>query len=265
MNLLHISFSNQYLNSPITWLHKLQKIKKIYLIFIYLFIIPYFNYTYISINLLFCYLIISNINIPKQEFFNIIILALICIIIFFILYNTTYYLYIIKYPTINIYIPSNIILHFINHSNKIFFLKQIKITSYLYHIPEFIIKISLIIILYFILLKILFLSTQYEYIIISFLIFCNKINYLNTQKFILVSAFASQFLEIIIININNSIIAVKLRNSNFLLIKYELYYYIIVSLYNKILNDIYTISSTLYMREINYKKFQMINIYDTKL
>ena len=68
VNLLEITFLNQYIISPKTWMHKINNNIKIVIVFITLLFISYADYLYIIIIILTYLLMIICFKIPKNVF-----------------------------------------------------------------------------------------------------------------------------------------------------------------------------------------------------
>nr|YP_009295796.1 hypothetical protein Schim_050 [Schimmelmannia schousboei]AOM64731.1 hypothetical protein Schim_050 [Schimmelmannia schousboei] len=161
-----------------------------------------------------------------------------------------------------IFLPCKIQGCYINQKDN---LRRFRIYYCLSITPEFIIRFSLITILYYISLQLLFLTTHYEYIIIYFLQFLIEKFHFNSSKFFFVSSLASELLNVISKRVNITIIAVKLRKTHNITPKHIFVYYLILRIFDYILNDIVYVSSVLYTREIKYNNINKINVYRMKL
>nr|YP_009296202.1 hypothetical protein Sebd_050 [Sebdenia flabellata]AOM65137.1 hypothetical protein Sebd_050 [Sebdenia flabellata] len=244
MCLLKISLSNQYIYTPITWLHRIKPKNKIYFIFSFLIFLPYQNYSYFMISIILYLSIALTLRIPKK-YYNYFI-QIVLIIVLYIFFNKAHKINYINKNQIRVFIPLKI-LGFI--SNAYFIL------------PEFVLRISLITILYLVVLKMLLWTTTYETILILF--FSNKkIKSNNLQKIMLVSSFACQFLEQILLHIRIIMVAVKLRNIHLkvMIHKYIILHYAIAKCLTNIKYDILKISSSLYIRDLDEKNFKIHSI-----
>nr|YP_009294445.1 hypothetical protein Aspa_049 [Asparagopsis taxiformis]AOM65928.1 hypothetical protein Aspa_049 [Asparagopsis taxiformis] len=109
--------------------------------------------------------------------------------------------------------------------------------------------------LYLISIHLLFLTTNYETIILFFLTVINHISNKKLKHIFIISALSIQFLELVINKLNQIIISIQIRpiNSHFYIFIYHLktvILYLLISFYKYIVENIYRISSTLYTRNI---------------
>nr|UAD88831.1 hypothetical protein [Gracilariopsis chorda] len=240
MNFLQISLLNRYIYSPETWLHKLKSRKKIYFLFIYLCIILYTNSIYISISttiyfiLFLYYKILETCNIKSiGQYF-----LILCIIVYISLLLKLQSSYLFIELLLNIY-------------NILIYIKDLYTLQF---------RTILLVIHYMIVINIIFITTMYEDIIFSFLIFCAKYKSNIIWKITLISSFASQSLERINLKIQYIILTIRIKNLIYSF-RYDIYIYLILKLLREIHSDIYVISSLLYSRELSYKILDINNIY----
>lgn len=259
MYFIEHSFLNVYINTPITFLHNIPSIIKVVYVYIYLCLIPYFNYLFIIANFLFILFCLNLSNFPKKFtkklfFYFFILFIFICFIDYYNNNQTNISIITGLYspnPQINFQIQKYINLKNIKNQNN-------TSTSIVF------IQITIISIYYFIILKILYLTTRYEEIIINILLNNLKYNKKNINEIILIVSFASQFLQKIIEQINILFVSIKLRSFYSKFYKYYLYKYIIINLLKETQNEIKRISSILYSREIKKKNkaIYLIDIYN---
>ena len=66
INLFQIAFLHIYIISPTTWIHRIPYRKRISFIFIFLSLLPYLNYEYLVMIIIFYIIIANYIKISKQ-------------------------------------------------------------------------------------------------------------------------------------------------------------------------------------------------------
>nr|YP_010986202.1 hypothetical protein NDC12_pgp016 [Polyopes affinis]WOL37120.1 hypothetical protein [Polyopes affinis] len=248
MNLIQFSFSNAYIYSPITWLHKANTQCKILIIFILLCLIPHLTFRYLLIITINVFVIIVTLKFDENYYHScraILFIAFICSLPHCI--NETNY---IRYKILKIYKLYQIPYFLIKNKNLIVN-ENISIQL---KIPEFIIQTGIITLLYLIILKTLLLTTMHEHIMLSICMYM-KINNNYLKSIIFISSFASQFLEQMIKNIKILYISAKLRdiNSAISMNQLSIYYYIITKFLKHIKYNIQRVTSILYSRELNDK------------
>uniref|UniRef100_UPI0030023CB4 hypothetical protein n=1 Tax=Anunuuluaehu liula TaxID=3049639 RepID=UPI0030023CB4 len=254
INLFQITFLNIYIISPKTWLHKIQSHNKISFIFVSLCLIPYVDYQYILIFIFLYSIIILNLKIHKQYTIN--LLNILFFVLIFSLdinsinINTELYNNALIYIPIDIQIPYLLAQFFA----KYFYINIWLQYYYLIIIPKFILRAILIIILHFVSLRILFLTTTYEDVILYYLMNYIKIDNSIIKQINLITALGYQFIALVINKINTIIVAVKLRNTQYVfsINQYNLCYFALKNLFIFIHNDVIRITSILYGREIEY-------------
>lgn len=220
INLFKVISINQYIISPITWIHKISYSLKISITIIYLCFIPYLNYIYLIISLI-IYIIVAKISqVPQKYLINSMICY--CILVLHLLY-----IYII-----NIYKKTI--------QKLIYFLYMFR------GIIIYIISLGLI--------QLLFLTTTYEAIVAYFALKITNIHKSSNIKiinnnYILTFMLTFQFIFLLKTKINIMIKSIYLRNI------YNNYIYIRVLqiLLITTLNEIKDISSVLFYRKINYR------------
>lgn len=244
INLFQITFFNHYVLSPKTWIHKIPSNIKILLKFIYLILVPYIHHKYIAISAIIYIIVLINLPIPKSYILS--RQQMICIFLVYIinvyLYTTNIFMDTI-YNTVNSrQVICNLLsfnYYLYNQCNKTCMIIQI--------IPKYIARGISIYIVYFILLKIIYLTTQYENIIQCYLVtYKQNINRLYTYKlFILI---CSSFIVFLINEIETVIHAAIIRNSSYRCV----YYYALKHFLCNILSNTVRISSILHYRKIFY-------------
>ncbi|CCP38185.1 conserved hypothetical plastid protein (plastid) [Chondrus crispus] len=262
INLFQIAFLHTYIISPTTWIHRIPYHKRISFIFIFLHLLPYLNYEHLLIITIFYVIMANCIKIATQYTENK------CYIFFISLIaclgtnitkvkNQFFYKDLISL-LINIDMP-----HFIiQNLNKHLYLRIIIKSSYILILPKFIVRAILIIILYSILIKLLLLTTLYEEIVLYYLI--QYMNYQNniSKEINLILVLGYQFIITFINKIHIAITAIRLRNINnmFYLKQYFLYYYAIKNILIFIEEDIYRVTSILYIREIQCTNITIVDV-----
>lgn len=231
-NIFQIIFFKQYIVSPKTWIHQIPYSLKINLILACLCFIPYINQIYIITLIITYILIICRLPLPKNYLFH---GKHIIFIIFFNFFNNN----IIK-------IHKNIIINnhkFTHLKNKFLFSFLNSLYKYLfifdkidYFIPIYILRSSIIYIAYISMLKILYLTTQYENIISYCII--NKLSSTNRSQLIvnnkiLTIIFSSQFIILLTHHVSIIIQSIRLRNTSSIhLYLYSIQYLFQITHYN---------------------------------
>ncbi len=236
---------NKYLKSPISLLHKINKIIKILLLFFSLSIIPNYSNIYLVIHLLSIIIFNYILDIKKNKSLNIFNILYIIILYINSSINT-----IIKYPSISFYIPYNMKI-FINKSLCCYYIYNIYYLKYT--IPEFLLRMIFIIIIYFSYLNILFKSTELETIIIFFVnLYKATSQYFNYSNYYLIriSTLTYQSIERLIMNVNSICLSINLKFIKLPLYKYILLFYLMNNYFNKIFDDIYKIKTHLWNRQM---------------
>nr|YP_010903658.1 hypothetical protein REP92_pgp117 [Hypnea wynnei]WCH56510.1 hypothetical protein [Hypnea wynnei] len=141
--------------------------------------------------------------------------------------------------------------------NTIYKEKDIKIV-----IPEFFIRSILIPITYNLWLKILFLTTKYEFIILSILSFMQKNKSFHYKKIIFIIALSSQLILLISQKISFLYITIIMRNTNFIL-KFNqnnILYAFYISLLNFSYCQIIRMAYIIQIKKFNYINFSIVNL-----
>nr|WCH55316.1 hypothetical protein [Hypnea brasiliensis] len=232
-----ITFFNEYIITPKTWLHYFKNYKKSFIIILYLSCFYYFNTTYIVFIIVVSSITIINLPIPIKQ--SILTLNNSFITFFFI--NILLYMnYKNKYSISNIYQQKN--------------LKTV--------VPEFFTRSILIPITYSLWLKILFLTTKYEFMILSILYFIQKNKNFYFKKIGFIIALSSQLILLISQKISFLYITVIMRDRNFILQFNQ--NNILSSFYINLVNfsyfQIVRISYMIQLKKINYVNFSIIDL-----
>nr|YP_008144905.1 Ycf92 [Grateloupia taiwanensis]AGO19963.1 Ycf92 [Grateloupia taiwanensis] len=238
MNFIKFSFSNAYTYSPNTWLHKKPTSYKLLITFSFLSFIPYFTLPDCIMILLAGFIIITTLKFHENH------------------YHSCYSIFVTT--TLSL-LPYNF-----NNSNYDIY-RKIRInfphkTIFQLEAPYFLIKLGVISILHAIVIKTLLLTTMYEDIILSICTYIKIDNY-YTRRTIFISFFASQFLEQMMRHVHIMCISIKLRNIKPVVFtnRSSIIYYIIAQFLNNLKDDVYQLSSVLYVREFNNRYIEMNN------
>lgn len=257
MNLTSFSILSQYLYSPKTWIHQASTKSKIFYILTILLLIPLNTFFYIvltiSISLYNMYIFRTNRK-KNLQIKNTLYLYCFLFVITYQLYDKTKILN-KNYHCIKLYYPIKIHRHNKHNSFIIYW------NSYI--LPKFIIQLSFLSYSNFLLMKLLFLTTQYEQIILYLLkkIYIIKKNqYLFFQIFIFSLSLASQLLELIIRYYKDKKLSIRLKKIYYNVNQYSIQINIIISFFFDVINDIQKIGFLIYSREIIIHKFYIINI-----
>lgn len=246
INLFQITFFNQYILSPKTWIHKIPSNFKISLKFVYLLIVPYIHWKYILFSIIIYIIVLIHLPIPKYYILSkkqIIFIVLVYMINSYI-YTTNSIIDVMSITEIelnkeyiyNIFFPNDYLRNQCNKALRI-----------IHTIPQYILRSIIIYKAYCILLKIIYLTTQYENIIQCYLKRYKqnaKRLYIN-KLFIFIS---SSFMIFLINEIDTVIHAAIIRNSS----DQYLYYYAIKHFFYNIVSNTTRISYVIYHRENLY-------------
>ena len=257
MDLLQFTLNRLYLKSPITLLHNIKSNYKIFCTFFILLYIPYCHSNQIITLIVIDITIIKILRIPKSIINQLIFLSfpIILLILFSIIINYQYFK-LSHYPLNIFYIALpvkyfNMSLINIKHHT----ISLMKIYNFPIIIPIFILRILLVSTLYLISIRLLFLTTNYETIILFFLTIINHISNKKLKHIFIISALSIQFLELVINKLNQIIISIQIRfidNHLYISIHHlkTVIVYLLILFYKYISENIYRIASTLYTRNI---------------
>lgn len=262
MTLSYLSFYRQYFQSPKIVIHQMNITFKIYIIFIYLIIFPYYRSLSLIkiISILFILLKLTNRSeIIYSIFFKYISFNIINMI-GFVIGNYYSALYTQKSNYITLFIP--LTMNFLLYSQPCNYILFVTCKVFVYLFPEFFLRILAIKLSYIILIQLLFTTTKYESVILFVLshykILKNRDNLSLNINHLLIS-FCFHTLERIVYNFNILYLAIKINYKSLIFTYNDLYIYLIILisfLYN-IWKDIYEISSILWSRKIFYTQFHM--------
>nr|YP_009509267.1 hypothetical protein [Gracilaria vermiculophylla]AXI96917.1 hypothetical protein [Gracilaria vermiculophylla] len=245
MNLSQNFLLDQYIESPQTWLHKLNSNNKVYFLFIYLSIISYTYFRYVAFST-FLHLIpffhLKNLQNDYQQFiFHTLYILFILSFTFCFVIKLIFKTYVIQFSCVYYTVMNTIFIC----SKYIFYIRMLTILIH-----------------YFFTINIVFMTTTYEDIIFSFFQLFRFCERRMIKRIIFISTFASQALENTAIKIQSILIAMKMKKFTKSL-KFQ--YYILIYLISKFLKDIYCdiyrISTVLYTRELNHKILYIDYIY----
>ena len=252
------SISYAYLYSPISWLHKQNSQGKIYIVLIQLIFLPYISFKYLYLFFILFICLYLSINIPEnfKNYFNITI-----IILSFFLFISVRYNNLEDYNTVHtrkiIRIDSLYNLSIFNKNNSQYDLYSVGF----FYIPVSILRLLGINFIYLFLIKFLLLTTHYEKIIRIILHDTNYLTNFPIKKINFEIMISSQFLKVILKQLETIKIAYVIRNLAFNLRfkqnKFTYLFFFHQLLINIYLN-IYHISNTLYSREISHKNLNMM-------
>nr|YP_010986002.1 hypothetical protein RMF00_pgp017 [Grateloupia asiatica]WOL36920.1 hypothetical protein [Grateloupia asiatica] len=262
MHFIQFSFANTYIYSPNTWLHKVQTPYKLLITFSFLSFIPYFTLTHLAIIISAILIIVPTLKFYENHYYScytIFITTTLCLLPYIFDYSNHDI-----YKRIQINVPYKIQVFFTKYKPLRKLISIHYKTLFRLEIPSFIIKLGIISILHCIVIKTLLLTTMYEDIILYICKYI-KINNYYMRRTILISSFASQFLEQMTRYIEIMYISIKLRNiKSMVFIKtLSITYYIITKFLNHLKHDVYQLSSVLYSREFDngYLKINNISTY----
>ena len=227
MNLSNFSIYSQYLYSPGTWLHKLNLNYKILSIVIFFFILPYKNYIYCFISFIIYFYIFIYINVDYIYMIHItksLIWYLINSIVAYFFYKISN-----KYKQIG----NNIIIYFPYKISLVKQIPKITINFYLYKSPIVYLSALFFICINFLLIKILFLTTKYEEILLvgfNYSYMTHKSNNIFYKSFIQSCYIAAQCIELIIEYYKNRIISINIRKVKRYKNQYLIYMYLMTIL-----------------------------------
>lgn len=238
MELSNKFLSNYYIISPKTSLHYLHKIIKIYGLILILFLILFLN----------------SKNLKKIVYIFIILLV----------YNKQLFLYFqdFKYICITLFVYYLIYLKEITyHSIE---LKITIIDVFISIIPNYLFRITYIIILYYIILRILLLTTPSEYIFIYLFHLIKNIIQFNstyTHVFILITSLSYQLLDRLLYNLEMIHLFTIINKNYYKDQSFSMNKKITCSLVNKYVNSIFQnaekISYILYSRKLQILSFYL--------
>jgi len=262
MSFIKSSIFYEYIYSPKSWLHQQNHKFKIYICFIQLFFLPYSSFIYLKFFCLSLFILYNSIYVP-----NSVKNYLKRMMIFFMLFLAMN----IEQKDINNYhLISNRQIIKIFPSDKLMILHKknkfdiSEFSSLYFYLPISIIRLLTINIVYLFFIKILLLTTHYNDVIKFILVKIKRSLRLPARILNLEVMISSQFLNIICCQIEILKIAYITRNIN-LNIKnnikenISIYIFFIQQLLLNIYQNIYSISNTLYSREI---KFQNLKFYN---
>lgn len=234
-----VLISNQYIYTPLTWIHYIATGYKIYTIMFLLIIIPYQKYSYIVTIIIICSIAFISMLLPK-----------------------TYYFYI---PKMLIYILVYLIFNQLHDINNHLIRKDLlKINfnlikqNYYILLPKYIIRIICITLLNLISLKILLYTTMYENIALFLFQLIHKKDCI-LKEILLITALSYQFLDQMPIYLNRYWISIKVRNQASFTIRHFTNHYFIYYLIVFMKHQIYRISSIFHIRKVYLNDFK---IYD---
>lgn len=258
MNFIKFSFSNAYIYSPNTWLHKKQTSYKLLITFSFLSFIPYFTLLHLITILLAGFIIITTLKFHENHYHNCysILITTTLSLLPYNFNNSNYDIY----RKIQINFPHKTQASFIKHKLLKRLISIYNKTLFQLEAPSFIIKLGIISILHSIVIKTLLLTTMYEDIILSICTYIKIDNY-YMKRTIFISFFASQFLEQMMRHVYIMYTSIKLRNIKPIVFtnKLSISYYIIAQFLSNLKDEIYQLSSVLYVREFNNGYIEMNN------
>ena len=258
MSIVNFSPYRQYIYSPISYIHQINIIFKLSFIILYLLniiYIPKIMLLLIFIYSFICFLLMQYLQLKskyKNQFLQIISIHILLLIIFIIISNN---MIAYNYTAIQMHYPS-ILQKQSNIALFIIFLRS-------YNISVILFKTIFVLYNTISILQLLFYTTKLEEIIILFLYVINFIIQFRNLFYIIFMfscSLASQFIYIVINQVKDNNISIKIRKINRLNIKYLICYYYFIFFLNQILNSIENITYALYNKEITKKSFYLISI-----
>nr|QCI05455.1 hypothetical protein [Crouania attenuata] len=216
-------FSNHYLISPQNNLHSINKKIKIYTFLILLLIVNFASRT--------C-------------------LQTLCIIYIYFILN---HLYLIKYLKDFCY---NILLLFIYYLIYKYFYTAMNLNIYF-------IKLIILTFCYIFTLRILFLTTKFEQIIIILFDIIYRVSIISysKKKYILfISCFSYQFLDKVICQYNSLKLSIKIKKLNENNQNYQIFFFVIKKYFYNYYKLIYRIIYNLYIKQLNISNIFLHNI-----
>lgn len=226
---------NQYIYTPLTWIHYISTRYKIYSTIFLLIIIPYQKYAYILATIIFYSIAFISMFLPK-----------------------IYYLYI---PKIFIYTSVYLIFNQLSDIKNQLIKKDLLMIdcnlikqNYYIVLPKFTMRIICITLVNLISLKILLYTTMYENMALFLFSLINKKDWI-LKEILLIAALSYQFLEQMPRYIHIYWISIKIRNNALFTIKQFTNYYFIYCFILYIKNQIYRISSICNIRKVNLNNF----------
>nr|YP_009293645.1 hypothetical protein Rhodyp_049 [Rhodymenia pseudopalmata]AOM64327.1 hypothetical protein Rhodyp_049 [Rhodymenia pseudopalmata] len=232
--LLSTPLYNQYIFTPITWLHNIKIQHKLSLTFLLLTMMPYQKYLYIIFSIFVVISILLSLKIRQNYHLGLINF----------IYIAAFYLFLGKINKEKVSISNQAIfnIHF-----KIFN----KCNTAILVLPEFLIRVNGIAILHMISIQLILCTTMYENILMLTLEI-TKLSNRRLVKVIAICSFACQFLEQIIIYVKTIEVSIKLRNNKSNTISRNIYIapFIFNNYVSHLKKQINRISSILYVRQI---------------
>ena len=254
MSIINFSPYRQYLYSPLSSIHKIHIIFKSCFIILYLLsvpLIPHIMLSCIFAYLLFIYYLPFTSKYNHQCLKQVLIYTIL-LIVFILGLN-------------NISMKSNKIMTIMlpyllqKNSNNTLFIINIQT----YHISTVLLKTILFIYSTMCTLQILFYTTKLEKIILLFL---TKIQVLLQFKhlfyfmFVFSCSLSSQFLHVIMNQIKDTSLSIKIRKINQVSVQYIVYYHALYYFLYQIFHMIENLIYALYNKEITIQKFYLIRI-----
>lgn len=253
IRLFQITFFNQYLISPKTYLHKVPNEAKIFFIFCLLLIVPYISHIYVTYLIVIYLFIRFNLKVPPNYSLN-----LKYILILMTLYLSSSCLSISQLDTIishkmtisnqHVAVTTAVTVKSINKDNYTIVINFLK---YIDQLPNYVFRGILIYTIYLEFLKILYLTTSYENIIMNIFLLCTFFFGRITIRNIFVTTMGLQFLTLSANNISILIKAIVLRDCHCM---YS-YIYAVRYLYSRTYVSMKQLSLSLQYREISLKNF----------
>nr|YP_009257522.1 hypothetical protein [Coeloseira compressa]ANH09605.1 hypothetical protein [Coeloseira compressa] len=231
---LHLQIFNCYIYTPLTLIHQMNILQKVYITILALIVIPYQDMVKITISIVTCICFFTYLRYKsychKTNF----------ILLIFGIYSLL--------KTKNIYqkFISNIYLN-ISKKNNI-------------NIIYLTIRTNLIIIINMLIIQILLCTTIYEKII-TYTIYYSQLIYCKKRKcnpILAITSFSCQFLERISIYLNNKNHGIKIRNPQISLINHWQFFiiYIFHHCIQYIKKEVMAITCICYTRDINISEFK---------
>jgi len=262
MSFIKSSIFYEYLYSPKSWLHQQDNKFKIYICFIQLFFIPYSSFIYLILFSLSLFLLYNSTYVPNSVK-NYLKRMMIFFIIFFIINIEQEELsqYNMLSTSETLQDSSSEKLRLFNSKKDI---KFIEVESSYFYIPISILRLLTINTIYLFFIKILLLTTHYNEIIKFILFKIKKFLKQPVRIFNLEVMISSQFLNIICYQIEILKISYLTRDMTLnmrhdIKEKILIYIFFIQHLLLNIHENIYSISNTLYSREIKFNNLKFYN------
>nr|WCH56110.1 hypothetical protein [Calliblepharis sp.] len=242
-----ITFFNEYIISPLTWFHYFINYQKIFILFFYLCFFYYLNiiYNIIIINMLIVIIISLTITTKKPILnLNILLLTVFFTTNIFLFYN---------YKNIKNFNTYKTLTNEQNISKK---------KAYSIIIPKFLLRSILIPVTSYLCLKLLFLTTKYEYIILHILFFIKSTKNSKCIEILFIFTIASQCILLIAEKISLLTLTVFLRNMDNILISNQknILFFTFIEILNFSNFHIKRISYILYIKKIYNINFSTIDL-----